>query len=75
MIKLLFTTDKNKIDFATIITLACLILSTVGIDPISLQSWNDVGQSIMLVITNPYKIALIVGAIYGWYRNNQSKNV
>ena len=65
--------NQKKIDLATIGTLLCLILATVGIDPISLQSWPDVGTAIMAVVMNPYKIALIVGAVYGWYRNNQEE--
>lgn len=67
----LFLTAGNKIDIATVITLFALIFATVGIDPITLQSWGDFGNAFYAVISNPYKIGLIAVALYGWYRNNQ----
>ena len=67
----LFMTAGKHIDFATVITLIALIFATVGIDPITLQSWNDLGTALYLVISNPYKVGLIAVSLYGWYRNNQ----
>ena len=69
--KSLFTTIENRIDFASIATLLCLIFATIGIDPITLQTWNDFWVAIVTLFSNPYKIVLVIGAVWGWYRNNQ----
>lgn len=73
MIRALFLTKDNKIDMRAIAALACVALATLGIDPISLQSWQSVGTLIWDAITNPYKLTLIAGAVYGWARNNRTE--
>ncbi len=65
---------KSKGAIAGIIALIGVIFTTAGIDLQSLNTWEALGDNIIMVISNPFLLGSIGIAIFAFYNDAKSKN-
>ena len=51
------------------------ILLAAGIDPETLKDWELVGEAFLSIVLNPYKLFMVLGAVYAMFNNNDTKKL